>query len=117
MNDPVEFYNQAVKMIENSRETTEDNRGWAGGEKREIVSEEDNKTLAGRPVQIWLKNEIGEIFFTLFLKGQTLADNKYYRIKLAHSVPVTGWSITSTEKQYLAWRFATVKKIKREIVK
>ncbi len=106
MTNLAEFYNQAIEIIGQ-------NRKWASGETKDIVAKEDNKTLAGKPVQIWLKNEMGQIEFTLFLKGKTLADNKYYRIKLAHHVPVTGWSIIATEKQYLDWRFTTKKAVGR----
>ncbi len=114
MDKPIEFYNQAIEIIENSQKAkvSEDDR-FASGETKDIVKKEDNKTLAGRPVQIWLKNEMGQIIFTLFLRGKTLADNKYYSIKLAHSVPVSGWSIVTTKKQYLDWRFTTVKTIGR----
>ncbi len=113
MANPAEFYHTAVKMIENSQKATRKEDRFASGETKDMVKKEDNKTLAGKPVQIWLKNEMGQIIFTLFLRGKTLADDKRYSIKLAHSVPVTGWSIVVTEKQYLDWRFTTVKTIRR----
>ncbi len=106
MTNQAELYHKAIEVIEN-------NPKWASGKSIDIVSEEDNKTFNGRPARIWLKNEMGQIIFTLFLEGQTLADNKHYPIKLAHHKPVDGWVTVTTEEQYRQWRFATVKAIGR----
>ena len=94
-------------------ETISQNRKWASGKTIELSSGK----LNGREAKIWLKNEQGQIKFTLFLEGkpgsQQLLTRKYYTIVLGWFVPVSGWQIVTNEKEYLNWNY----KVKQELAR
>ncbi len=94
-------------------ETIGQNRKWASGKTVELESGK----LNGREAKVWLKNERGQIKFTLFLEGkpgsQQLLTREYYTIVLSLFLPVSGWKIVTNEKEYLNWNY----KVKQELAR
>ncbi len=77
---------------------------WANGH----IIDVGNLTIKNRKASIYLKNESGHITLTLYRSGKSLMD-RYYSEKfhMASFVPVSGWTVVSTEADYRTWNLQT----------
>lgn len=99
-------YQQILTVYHKAIAAIREKKQWSNGESLDLYT----GIMRGRKARVWIKNEGGRLFLTLFCEGTTgQLDKRFYSKPLLIGLfkPDEGWCVCTDETQYRAWNLST----------